>query len=517
MDDSKSPSSDLQSGAIESTEKVRHGGAADEAINGSSPSTDTESTPRSSTRDTDVSTTSTDPSEYSVSWSPRVHSGWEASCVAMARCDFCQKSSRGVIQKCSTCKLSICKECFEHGCLDDDKNHQLDTTLVKWAPTIKQKPSKLMPAKRVKPRVTRGRVTKNQGTPTMRGRGRGRGALEAALANEMAVADHPTSRSSREALLYRRQHRDQGRGSLVQYHSPEPRTAVCSPVESLQWQRKTPGPSRQPRNQELDEEEGQWKVPQAQYLPANEHHHTLTDWGDVPAKGYEAQTHRFEKSRSLQPELASLSYQSKTGEPVLLPPARHLLQIEPPSSPLVAPSTLPPREHTFPSWTSRCHTEGRDAHQAVHDRRRPSICPGSSTPYPTTPSVDRERPVAFPAASPTQDEWPPNHQLHDLAECLTNNAIALRRRHPEGPSLDQCLRDEIRREWSTGILRQVIPDDGRAYRFLLGATYIASVTLELDTVKNAAREWLCEQEKVLCKKGSPPIKQMPTRAFLYTS
>ncbi|KAL6868963.1 hypothetical protein ACO1O0_000286 [Amphichorda felina] len=44
----------------------------------------------------------------------------------MAKCDMCSRASRGVVHKCSQCKLSICKECCETGKLEGDSRHHLD-------------------------------------------------------------------------------------------------------------------------------------------------------------------------------------------------------------------------------------------------------------------------------------------------------------------------------------------------------------------------------------------------------
>ncbi|RDA86011.1 hypothetical protein CP532_4880 [Ophiocordyceps camponoti-leonardi (nom. inval.)] len=80
--------------------------------------------------------------ERTVVSSPRVlpvpmnqHTGWEASNVATAKCDLCQKQSRGVIQKCSQCKLSVCLTCAHDDRLGDDPRHALDPDAVDWRKT----------------------------------------------------------------------------------------------------------------------------------------------------------------------------------------------------------------------------------------------------------------------------------------------------------------------------------------------------------------------------------------------
>ncbi|KAG5982805.1 hypothetical protein E4U55_001299 [Claviceps digitariae] len=62
----------------------------------------------------------------------RLHEGWEAICVGTALCDFCSKQSRGVVQKCVKCGLSICSQCSRRGALRGNRNHRLDHDAVCW-------------------------------------------------------------------------------------------------------------------------------------------------------------------------------------------------------------------------------------------------------------------------------------------------------------------------------------------------------------------------------------------------
>ena len=68
-----------------------------------------------------------------------LHHGWDASGIAMAKCDMCSRAGRGVVYKCKQCKLSICKECCEGGKLKTDSRHDLDHTTVSWEPPAKPK------------------------------------------------------------------------------------------------------------------------------------------------------------------------------------------------------------------------------------------------------------------------------------------------------------------------------------------------------------------------------------------
>ncbi|KAJ4203670.1 hypothetical protein NW767_005159 [Fusarium falciforme] len=68
--------------------------------------------------------------EWGESASPMLHATWTSTTTAMAKCDFCQRGSRGTLQQCRDCGLSICQECFDAGRLD--RRHQLDADRVDW-------------------------------------------------------------------------------------------------------------------------------------------------------------------------------------------------------------------------------------------------------------------------------------------------------------------------------------------------------------------------------------------------
>ncbi|KAG5929347.1 hypothetical protein E4U42_006178 [Claviceps africana] len=65
----------------------------------------------------------------------RLHEGWEAICVGTALCDFCSRQSRGVVQKCARCGLSICSPCSRRGALRGNRNHRLDHDALCWDKT----------------------------------------------------------------------------------------------------------------------------------------------------------------------------------------------------------------------------------------------------------------------------------------------------------------------------------------------------------------------------------------------
>ncbi|EFY86835.1 hypothetical protein J3459_017340 [Metarhizium acridum] len=74
------------------------------------------------------------PGEFEKAWREKVHNGkWEKICAATAKCDQCQLQGREVLQKCSSCTWSICRECSAAipGSLKN-KTHKLDDNVVDW-------------------------------------------------------------------------------------------------------------------------------------------------------------------------------------------------------------------------------------------------------------------------------------------------------------------------------------------------------------------------------------------------
>ncbi|RSM18608.1 hypothetical protein CDV31_002537 [Fusarium ambrosium] len=79
-----------------------------------------------------VNATSPDTSdpEWMASRSLLPHSTWRSTTTAMAKCDFCQRGSRGTLQQCRQCGVSVCEECFDAGQLDC--RHRLNADRVDW-------------------------------------------------------------------------------------------------------------------------------------------------------------------------------------------------------------------------------------------------------------------------------------------------------------------------------------------------------------------------------------------------
>ncbi|KAK7432548.1 hypothetical protein QQZ08_000755 [Neonectria magnoliae] len=93
------------------------------------------------------------------------HTGWVGTGIPMAICDFCDKRSQGTLQRCSVCKIAVCKECLDAGKLDS--RHSLDPDSVRWDLHVVQPADK-------KPKRTRATMTTTTTTTTTRARGAGR-------------------------------------------------------------------------------------------------------------------------------------------------------------------------------------------------------------------------------------------------------------------------------------------------------------------------------------------------------
>jgi hypothetical protein len=506
--------------------------------------------------DAEMSTEEPQP-ESAVVHSPKAHTGWEATSVPMARCDFCQLAARGVVQKCSTCTLSICKECFGNGRLDKDPIHNIGEDELNWEPTVKPRVSRKGAAKGGKRRVIGGRIPKKRAS----------GATAASVHKlERALVDdtpegategirHQPSRPPLQSIEQSRANEQRlSMGALPREDDlREPNSMGYAQREKSATSRLDQLPFSHP-----DEEESRRTLPPIlspnspypQQAAMRYHRESLQPSGESLVNpraqhtgGYDRSTaHRLpdmdrsQESVSLPPiRPRPDNFQRSTGyadeswsrdryrDP--MPPREQVEWRQPSNDYRSADQHIPQSEDgsrraSYPHEQSHCLSPESPRTCYSHERNNSASIPLAhprthGSPGPTT-GHRPERIVSHERTEDTRgvDEWLHSDELQGLASYLTDNAIRMRRRRPEWPSLDWCLREEIAAEWATGNLRKVFPADGEAYRFLLGATYIACVTLQLDDKNNAARDWLSEMERTLCERGRPPIRQLPTKGFL---
>lgn len=510
--------------------------------------------------DAEMSTEEPQP-EPAVTSSPNAHTGWEAVSIPMARCDFCQLAGRGALQKCNACKLSICKECFDNGRLDSDPIHNIGKDEPNWEPTVKPRVSRKGAAKRGKGRVAGGRVPKKRAT----------GVTSASVEKlERALVDN-RPRSANEGM--RHQHSRTPLQSIEQSRANE----QGLPARALPLEDDIREPSRMGHAQIAKSATSRFEQLPFSRPGDEESHRTLPPILSPNSRSRQQTAMRYgrENLQSSGGSLGSLRAQHMGGhdrstthrlpdtdrslEFVSLPPIRPQPESFERSTAYYADESwsrdryrdpVPPREQA--EWRRRLYdyrSADQDAVQPEESDRPQTIASypheqahrlGSESPR-TVYSHQRNNSAPTTLAHPqahgssgwtaghhperlvprertedarVDDEWLRRDEIQGLASYLMDNAIRMRRRRPEWPSLDWCLREEIAAEWATGNLRKVFTDDGEAYRFLLGATYVACVTLQLDDKKNAARDWLSEKETMLCERGRPPIRQLPTKGYL---
>ncbi|KAI8724841.1 hypothetical protein NCS52_00053800 [Fusarium sp. LHS14.1] len=94
--------------------------------------------------------------------SPMRHTTWTSNTTAMAKCDYCERGSRGTLQQCYDCGRAICQECFDAGKLIHP--HQLDAERVDWNQHNKTGRSSKKRASRARSRFDSSSATTSAGT-----------------------------------------------------------------------------------------------------------------------------------------------------------------------------------------------------------------------------------------------------------------------------------------------------------------------------------------------------------------
>ncbi|KPM38117.1 hypothetical protein AK830_g8430 [Neonectria ditissima] len=131
------------------------------------------------------------------------HEGWMGTGIPMAKCDFCDHRSQGTLQRCSVCKIAICRECLDAGRLDS--RHHLDADSVRWDLHV----AAAQPTAEKKLKKTRAATAKT-GSTRARGAGRSRArgartarnvATRASAAAPQAVSPVPTIASYDESTV----------------------------------------------------------------------------------------------------------------------------------------------------------------------------------------------------------------------------------------------------------------------------------------------------------------------------
>ncbi|KAK4071189.1 uncharacterized protein Triagg1_6220 [Trichoderma aggressivum f. europaeum] len=422
------------------------------------PTTDTNPHPANSpNKHRAITTTNPESQQHSPPIFDIAHHGWDASNVPTAKCDLCHRQRCGTLQKCRVCKLSICHECCVGGRLQNDPRHTIDTAAVDWdvAPTLRKRKRQALGNGEEMP----------SGTKKQRGRGRRQGyESKGPLASSFVVASDEAARARDGEVAW------QSAGGFREYgcHGPmEPRLSVA-PASYYHSASRIQGMN------ELSPKYAARREPQT----------TSSSYERIPAieavrdDGGNDQQHRA--SLSNEGYYAASSQEKLSRRPAS--PANDFSQpVLPPITPLLRDRRM---QH----------------HHSIDDFRIGSdILNRLDHHY--------QQPIS-------NESWPLHEHTESFGTNLVNAARANHREsHPPKP-LDHCLREELQAVWTSRAFIAHDPDAGRRHRRLLAAAYFASTRLGLEPRGNAAREWLCGEERRMREMGYEATKTAQLLDFL---
>ncbi|CAH0047938.1 unnamed protein product [Clonostachys solani] len=426
------------------------------------------------------------------------HRGWKPSYVAMTKCDFCSLSSRGVVHQCDSCKFTVCKDCLDAGELDGNEVHHIAPGTVNWEVPKKTKVAatssrSLQP--RPRGRGARGRGTNRRGGLAKRAPYKNPvfsirdevGALEMRSFEDTAAGPWATARKDHqgddnhtgsEATSFHQI--EQPPGANFQFHYPYPPPPLPIIGTSLRPEVGVHAASTASRNQDVAGDAPDFRFGPAESSHAhdgnNRHQDRLvglepTDRPHV-GMGVDEKTvrpvpYQHENGRANDSQTAPRAYNDLT--------AYSLANQSNPSfaeyhQPIEAPRSkpgvqLPPIDVLF-------RTIPRQSQLASKPAPKPYV-------EPIRPRKPRERP-----RSPRPSAWG--------AEFVFR-ALEMNKAFTSWP-LDE-----------EGDLHRQTQSETAAFQLILAATYHAAATLKLHPARNAAREWVCEQEMKIKATGVNPF------------
>ncbi|KAL7784702.1 hypothetical protein V8C43DRAFT_325407 [Trichoderma afarasin] len=386
------------------------------------------------------------------------HHGWDASNVPTAKCDLCHRQRCGTLQKCRVCKLSICQECCVSGRLQNDPRHTIDTAAVDWdvPPTLRKR-------KRQASEMPSG--TKKQRAGATPGRKRRLGyESKGPLASSFVVVSDEAVRAVNGEASWQRDARIREYG-------------CDGPMEPRLW------------------------VAPASYYPSVGRTQGMNEISPKYAARYEPQTTNSSYKRSPAIEQArgdggntEQHRASLSNEGYHRAPAPETLPRHPVSSEKDFSQAAPSRP-VLPSITPSL----RDRHIQHHH--------SSETFQMSSDILNRlDHLLHHHYQQPTSNEsWPLHEHTESLGTSLANTARESHNASSPPKPLDHCLREELQAVWMSRAFIAQDPDAGRRYRRLLSAAYFASTRLGLEPRGNAAREWLCGEERKMREMGYEAI------------
>lgn len=441
-----------------------------------------------------------------------LHHGWDASSVAMAKCDMCSRASRGVVHKCSQCKLSICKECCETGKLEGDSRHHLDPESVSWdappRPLSSRRPADERKRKRAARMRNNRRLTLDPVPPPTLSAVRAHDPFQ--LATKPAQgASVPSGYAVNErvaSLNYTIAREDQGTGVQFPTATSQSRQqtntyggnaaaatlAAMSAQDSHQaagshtnpWVRRTASQPYPSTSHETDNH----------HPPSRQERH----WSSPERVTNDQQPQRYrvqERSASREAPVPNSQHPSRAGNNHVTHGSQTERQLHlPPISTLVAePRTHMPRPDV-----------------SHHNQRPPQEPPAFEPPSPPHWALNVHNNSPSPSPPPAdhvQQPPSPDHEalalplyVETLSRNLVQETYQTYHRNNPAPSLDLSLRYELCYLWRQRLIPQHGIDQG--FRIALEIGYRAATQLGLDPLRNAAREWLRQTERQLYGAGN---------------
>lgn len=449
-----------------------------------------------------------------------LHSGWDPTSIAMAKCDMCSRAGCGVVYKCSQCKLSVCKECCEGGKLNGDSRHDLDPTSVSWDPPPKER------------RASTGG----------RGRGRGRASTSRANRGRLARRERKGTRDCDPSHIST---------DFITLASVTDSPAMGKPSNYAAMGRESSRDRTASfHDRDIDMDNRSPRMHRPNHTPAS-HHQTCAYEGNTAVGGPAAVRPGAisQEEHPDGPHMPTIRPRSGTrgwralreGRPYLPPlPDRDLEQHQgrrrashylPYELPMHPPGPDNPYLLNRPLSPANVARRYSLAANEANNNHRPSLEPRHGPSGPQN-QIPHESSIGTPGRLTwrqgqlceqyAQLRDPPDQlrvqrgqprgrqaelesHVENLSFCLFENINWAYRANPTIP-LDLCLREELISLWENHLLPDYEAGNiEEAFRTLLAASYRTTTQLGLDPMRNAARDWICRTEKQLCEEGYDPL------------
>ncbi|KAL6810767.1 hypothetical protein GGI42DRAFT_196577 [Trichoderma sp. SZMC 28013] len=436
------------------------------------PTTDTNSHPANSPNEHHaIATTDSESQQHPPPIFDIAHHGWDASNVPTAKCDLCHRQRCGTLQKCRVCKLSICRECSVGGRLQNDPRHTIDTAAVDWdvPPTLRKRKRQALESGE---EMQLG--TKKQRAGARRGRGPRQGyESKGPLASSFVVVSDEAARA-----------RD---GEVSWQHAARFREYGCAdPMEPRLSVAPASYYSSVSRAQGMNEISPKYAARYEPQMTSSSYKRTPTI-GEIPDDGGNDEKYRASLSNegyhaASAPEPLSRHPASPANDFSRAAPSQHML---PPITPLLRDRRIQ-HHHSADSFQTGSDILNRLDHFLHHHYQQPI----------------------------SNESWPLHEHTESLGTSLANAARESHHASSPPKPLDHCLREELQAVWTSRTFIAQDPDAGRRYRRLLAAAYFASTRLGLEPRGNAAREWLCGEERKMREMGHEATKTAQLLDFL---